>query len=106
MAPLSLPAVAEPTDTKQSLLSATADVQEATLRHAGDIVTPIYQAWKETLKQGGMTWNLFQSAATANYGSWREWLHGQLPWNTALIYFVEKLNANIGDGSTSTFVLS
>jgi len=90
--PTALPYADEPTEVKQGLNEASRDVKEASLRQASDIVTPVYHLWKDQLKGAGVSWQAFQSAASANRDAWRSWLSGDLDWRGALERFVEQLN--------------
>jgi hypothetical protein len=87
-----LPCTDEPFETKRSLNEASPDVREATLRQASDIATSVYRAWKADLNPVGVTWQVFQSAASANHAAWRRWLSGELTWRGSLDALVERLN--------------
>jgi hypothetical protein len=94
--PTYLAYVDEPTHTKQSLNDAAPDVKEAALRQASDIAAPVYRIWKDQLHGAGLTWQAFQSAASANRDNWRSWLNGELAWRVALERLVERLNGEHG----------
>lgn len=87
-----LPRISEPVDTKDSLNQADHAVREATLRQASDIATPVYHEWRDQLNASGVTWQSFQSAASATHRAWRGWLAGELAWPAAVEALVEELN--------------
>jgi hypothetical protein len=89
---LRLQYIAEPVGQKLSLNTAEPRVREATVRQASDIVTPIYHAWKEALKTGGVNWQRFQAAGSKNHAAWLGWINSTLSWHSALEHFVEELN--------------
>lgn len=61
-----VPLPTEPVEVKESLKAAEPMVRRASLRQASDIVTPIYDCWKDQLQVGGVTWSSFQAAASSN----------------------------------------
>jgi hypothetical protein len=90
--PTVVPYVEEPLATKRALNAADPKVREAALRQASDIATPVYHAWKAQLVTGGLSWQAFQSAASANRNAWRNWLNSDLSWRDALGGLVVQLN--------------
>jgi|SRR5579859_5805701 len=90
--PTVVPYVEEPSETKRALNAADPKVREATLRQASDIATGVYHAWKEQLMSAGLSWQAFQSAASANRDAWRNWLNSNISWRDALEGLVTQLN--------------
>lgn len=88
--------VEEPSEVKRALNAADPKVREATLRQASDLATAVYHAWKEQLASAGLSWQTFQSAASANRNAWRNWLNSDISWRDALGGLVTQLNQSAG----------
>jgi len=92
-----LPCPPEPSEQRLGLRVADPAVRRATLKHAGDIAAPIYQSWRRDLKKQGVTWQVYQVAASANHRAWEQWVEGTLSWRHAVQLLLDRINTQISD---------